>query len=89
MSCRYHCDMWSIGVVMFIMLFGFPPFHGQTDASTQRKIIHGFDPRVMAGLFALFHLFLCACTLRQTRQFSCPALLLHPCHVFVCVCVCV
>ena len=24
-----HCDMWSLGVVMFIMLFGFPPFHGE------------------------------------------------------------
>lgn len=50
----FHCDMWSIGVVMFIMLFGFPPFHGSNDAVTQRRILAGFRPEVRSGYGAFF-----------------------------------
>jgi calcium-dependent protein kinase len=50
----YHCDMWSIGVVMFIMLFGFPPFHGSNDQVTQRRILAGFRPEVRNGYGAFF-----------------------------------
>ena len=28
-SYTKHCDMWSLGVVMFIMLFGYPPFDAE------------------------------------------------------------
>jgi calcium-dependent protein kinase len=44
----YHCDMWSIGVVMFLLHFGFPPFHGN-DREIERKIQAGFDPVVKPG----------------------------------------
>lgn len=48
------CDMWSIGVVMFVLIFGYPPFapdakdttFQQQDATIYRKIEKGFDPRV-------------------------------------------
>jgi calcium-dependent protein kinase len=44
----YHCDMWSLGVVMFIMLFGYPPFHG-TDAQIAQLIRRGFFNEVRPG----------------------------------------
>lgn len=34
-------DMWSIGVVLYIMLCGRPPFYGQTDLAVMRKIKQG------------------------------------------------
>eukprot|EP00471_Norrisiella_sphaerica_P010411 CAMPEP_0184492574 /NCGR_PEP_ID=MMETSP0113_2-20130426/23700_1 /TAXON_ID=91329 /ORGANISM="Norrisiella sphaerica, Strain BC52" /LENGTH=597 /DNA_ID=CAMNT_0026877451 /DNA_START=292 /DNA_END=2082 /DNA_ORIENTATION=- len=50
------CDLWSMGVIMFLMLFGYPPFHStkkkEGDAGHReifRKIRIGFDPRVKDG----------------------------------------
>jgi len=55
------CDMWSVGVVMFVMLFGFPPFYADQDvygALTDEKIFQlvkkGFCPETKAGYGAWF-----------------------------------
>ncbi|SPR00135.1 non-specific serine/threonine protein kinase [Plasmodiophora brassicae] len=55
------CDMWSIGVVMFVMLFGFPPFwvdpaqYGkQADDAIFRLIKKGFTPKTKAGFGPFF-----------------------------------
>jgi calcium-dependent protein kinase len=50
------CDMWSVGVVMFVMLFGYPPFYADQDvygALTDEKIFQlvkkGFTPETKPG----------------------------------------
>ena len=35
------CDMWSVGVIMYTMLCGYPPFHGEDSIAIFKQILKG------------------------------------------------
>ena len=35
------CDIWSCGVILYILLCGYPPFYGNNDKEIKEKILSG------------------------------------------------
>jgi len=50
------CDIWSLGVCLFVMIFGYAPFFDASHSpkAVYKKIIRGFDPKVKPGYGAWF-----------------------------------
>ena len=36
---RYECDWWSVGVIMYEMIYGYPPFYADDPIKTCQKIV--------------------------------------------------
>ncbi|KAL6292234.1 hypothetical protein ACE6H2_000376 [Prunus campanulata] len=75
-------DVWSSGVVLYIMLAGFPPFYGETAAEIFEAVLRAnlrFPARVFNGVSAsvkdLLRRMLCK---DVSRRFSAEQVLRHP-----------
>lgn len=47
------CDIWAVGIIVYIMLSGYPPFNGLTEAEIQRSVLKGeliFDDNIWSKL---------------------------------------
>lgn len=40
-SYNEKCDIWSCGIIMYILLCGYPPFNGKNEKEIIEKILSG------------------------------------------------
>merc|ERR1712157_678144 len=65
------CDLWSVGVISYIMLCGYPPFNGRNTKEIYKSVMHGHYQ---------FNAFDWKNTSVESRDFIQRLLLLDPSH---------
>ncbi|CAN7097929.1 unnamed protein product [Brassica rapa subsp. narinosa] len=75
-------DLWSVGVVLYTMLAGSPPFYGETAEEIFEAVLRGnlrFPPKVFRGVSSMAKDFLRKMICKDaSRRFSAEQALRHP-----------
>ena len=70
------CDIWACGVILYIMVFGYPPFNGNNDKEIYESIKKGkieFPNKISKNLKDLFNHMLCS----EKTRFNAKQVLEH------------
>jgi calcium-dependent protein kinase len=65
------CDVWSIGVIAYMLLSGTPPFYGRDDLGTLRSVKEGkvtFDDKYFKGISPTAKNFITTCLNKNISQ---------------------
>jgi calcium-dependent protein kinase len=52
-SYARECDVWSLGVILYVFLCGYPPFEGDSNTQIFKNILNqklAFDPKEWSGV---------------------------------------
>ncbi|KAM9294031.1 death-associated protein kinase 2-like [Gastrophryne carolinensis] len=75
-------DMWSVGVITYILLSGLSPFQGETDAETLTNVVNGnyeFDDRIFKDTSEMAKDFIRQLLLKDPRdRMTAVECLIHP-----------
>lgn len=76
-------DIWSLGVITYILLCGYPPFQGQSNSDLFASISSGsysFPREDWSGISQVAKMFIreCALVVDPTRRWTAKRLLRHP-----------
>lgn len=66
-----RCDIWSIGVIAFMLISGTPPFYGKTDVETLRAVKIGkftFEPKLFGNVSAMAKDFISNCLTKAVSK---------------------
>ena len=77
----YSCDLWSAGVILFIMLCGYPPFYGESDMEVFEKVInyqYDFDDEIWDGISIEAKDLIARLLVNVKKRISCREALKHP-----------
>ena len=80
------CDLWSIGIVAYILLCGYPPFNGNNNDEIFDEILNGnlhFDPNMFCGVSEeAKDLIRCLLRRNPSKRPSAELALFHPWFLF-------
>jgi len=65
------CDVWSIGVIAYMLLSGTPPFYGKDDLGTLRSVREGrvvFDDKCFKGISMAAKNFIASCLTKNVEK---------------------